>query len=244
MGEHVLIVSGVESSSKDSSEAEARSSEHYDKEYYAYQQPIGEFGAWANLPKFKRFVEPGMNVLDFGCGGGFLLEQLECRGRVGIEPNAEAREAAESRGLTVFATTASLDDNWADLIISNNALEHCRLPLRELELLLPKLKVGGLAVFIVPCESISYRYSAGDPNHHLYSWSPMSIGNLFTEAGYEVLESVPYIHKWPPGHRAIARLFGRRAFDLASRLYARIERSWFQIRVVSRRPGSHQESSE
>jgi hypothetical protein len=61
----------------------------------------------------------------------------------------------------------------------------------------------------------------------------MCIGNLFTEAGYSVIESKPYKHKWPPKFRSIARIGGRRIFDIACRLYSRIERSWYQVRIIA-----------
>jgi hypothetical protein len=61
----------------------------------------------------------------------------------------------------------------------------------------------------------------------------MCIGNLFTEAGFSLIESRPYIHKWPPRYRAIARVGGRRLFEMACRIYGRLERSWFQVRVVA-----------
>jgi len=63
----------------------------------------------------------------------------------------------------------------------------------------------------------------------------MATGNLFDQAGFDVLESKPYIHKWPPNYLTIARL-GRRAFDICCRLYARWERTWFQVRIVGKKP--------
>lgn len=208
---------------------------HYDAKYFAYQAPIGAFGGWANQTKFLSYVRPTDRVLDFGCGGGYLLKNLPCKERAGIEINPTARQVAENNGVTVYADTDEVPDAWADIIISNNALEHTRLPLRELQRLRAKVRPGGAVVFVAPCESIGYAWKPGDINYHLYSWSPMCLGNLFTEAGFTVQESKPYLHKWPPRYRLWAR-FGRRAFDLACRLYARWERSWFQVRVVAHRP--------
>ena len=208
---------------------------HYDAKYFAYQAPIGVFGGWANLGKFAAYVQPDDAVLDFGCGGGYLLENLRCRARAGIEVNPVARNEASRRGLEVFSQTADVPDGWADLLISNNALEHTQHPLQELQALWPKVKPGGRVVFVVPCEAISYAYRPGDPNHHLYSWSPMCLGNLFTEAGFSVQECKPYIHKWPPHYLWWAR-WGRRVFDWVCRLYGRWERSWFQVRLVGRKP--------
>jgi hypothetical protein len=102
------------------------------------------------------------------------------------------------------------------------------------------LKSNGKVIFIVPCESIDYRYNQNDINHHLYSWSPMSIGNLFTEAGYHVLESRAYIHKWPPKQQLIARYGGRKLFEIACRIYGRIDRSWYQVKVVAEKQKSSQ----
>ncbi|MFN5838937.1 MAG: hypothetical protein ACK47J_20015, partial [Pseudanabaena sp.] len=117
-------------------------------------------------------------------------------------------------------------------IISDNALEHTLQPLQELKSLYKKLKTGGKIIFVVPCEAISYSYKPNDINHHLYSWSPMCIGNLFTEAGFSVIESKPYIHKWPPKYQLIAKIGGRPLFEIACHIFGRIERTWFQVRVI------------
>jgi hypothetical protein len=59
----------------------------------------------------------------------------------------------------------------------------------------------------------------------------MCIGNLFEEAGFKVIESKPYIYKWPPHYRTVARLCGRSLFEIFCRIYGRIERSWFHVMV-------------
>jgi SAM-dependent methyltransferase len=208
-------------------------SAHYDDEYFTWQAPLGEFGGWANQSKFADYISKTSRVLDFGCGGGFLLKSIECSKRVGVEVNPTAAETARKNDIEVYGSVDKVPDGYVDVIISNNALEHTLQPLQELKALYKKLKSGGRIVFVVPCESISYSYAPNDINHHLYSWSPMCIGNLFTEAGFSVIESKPYIHKWPPHYRLIARLGGRRLFDLACRIYGRVERTWFQVRVVA-----------
>jgi SAM-dependent methyltransferase len=209
---------------------------HYDEQYFSWQKSISAFGGWANSTKFAQYINPSNRVLDFGCGGGYLLKQIGCAEAAGVEVNEVARREAQRLGVTVYASTAEIVDEWADVIISNHALEHCPHPLRELQALYPKLKAGSRAVFVVPCEAISYAYHPNDMNYHLHSWSPMALGNLFTEAGFHVEESKPYIHKWPPHYRLIARVAGRRLFDLCCRLYGQIERSSFQVRIVARKP--------
>jgi SAM-dependent methyltransferase len=216
-------------------------SPHYDDRYFRWQASIGEFGGWANQTKYLKYISANSNVLDFGCGGGFLLKNLNCSKKVGIEVNPSAAEVAKKNGVEVFARVEDVPNEYVDVIISNNALEHTLQPLEELKSLYKKLQRGGKIIFVVPCESISYAYKPKDINHHLFTWSPMCIGNLFEEAGFSVLESKPYMHKWPPKYRIIARLGGRSLFELACRIYARLERTWFQVRVVAEKKGTHSE---
>jgi SAM-dependent methyltransferase len=208
-------------------------STHYDQEYFDWQAPIGEFGGWADLSKFVAYISSSSRVLDFGCGGGFLLKNIKCSKRVGVEVNPAAADIARKNGIEVFNGVGEVPDEYVDVIISNNALEHTLQPLEELRGLHKKLEAGGRVILVVPCESISHSYKQNDINHHLYSWSPMCIGNLLTEAGFSVIESKPYMHKWPPKYRLIARLGGRGLFEAACRIYGIIERSWFQVRVIA-----------
>lgn len=216
---------------------------HYGAEYFKYQFEIGRFGGWVNLTKFSQYIQPRMKVLDFGCGCGYLLANINCKEKLGVEINPAARAEAERSGIRTVASSADIEDGWADVIVSNHALEHCRHPLQELQALLTKLAPGGFAVFVVPCEAIKNKCRQDDPNHHLYSWSPMSLASLFSEAGFTIVESKPYIHHWPP--RFIPRLLrsvgGRGLFEAGCRIYGaltylRLSPALFsQVRVVAKR---------
>jgi len=188
------------------------------------------------LPKFQPLVSPNDTVIDFGCGGGYLLKRLMCAKKVGVEVNPSAAAVARENGVEVYEKIDDVPNDYVDVAISNNALEHTLQPLAELRELRTKIRPGGRIIFVVPCESISYSYTMGDINHHLYSWSPMCIGNLFSEAGFEVIESKPYIHKWPPFYRKIAKYGGRTLFELSCRIYGRLARTWFQVRIIGRIP--------
>ncbi|MGL5032830.1 MAG: class I SAM-dependent methyltransferase [Microcystaceae cyanobacterium] len=206
---------------------------HYDKDYFDWQAPIGEFGGWANMSKFADFISSDSRVLDFGCGGGFLLKNINCAKKVGVEVNFSAMEVARNNGAEVFRSVAEVPDNYVNVIISTNALEHTLQPLEELKMLYQKLEAGGKIIFVVPCESINMSYDPNNIDHHLYSWSPMCLGNLFSEAGFSVIESKAYIHKWPPKYKAIAKYGGRNVFEIACRIYGRINNSWSQVKVIA-----------
>lgn len=217
----------------------SRASAHYDSNYFEWQSSLGAFGGWANAYKFRHSITEGDTVIDFGCGGGYLLQNLSCRLKIGIEPNPSAAIAVRSTGIRHFASSNDvldeLGEDVADVIISTNVLEHTLDPLQELKDLRRLLKPGGLIHFVVPCDSIHYKYQPGDINHHLFSWSPMNLGNIFSEAGYEVEYTRPFVHKWPPFYRQISTL-GWTIFNIACRIYGHLERSWFQVEVRARRP--------
>ena len=215
---------------------EKTASDHYDAKYFEWQKSIGAFGGWANSHKFLRTIKPTDTVIDFGCGGGFLLANLECARRIGIEPNDAAGAEATRNGVQRFsspqAALKELGEAVADVIISNHALEHTLNPLEEISNVKRLLKPGGKIHFFVPCDSVDYLYDPEDVNYHLFSWSPQNLGNLFHEAGYRIVHAKPYKHKWPPFYRGFARL-GWPLFDLLCRIYGRVNRNWVQVEVLA-----------
>jgi len=210
--------------------------DRYGRNYLIWHAPIGEFGGWANRVKFEKWLSPDLDVLDFGCGGGWLLASLPGRRKLGVEVNPEARRTAENLGVPTAADLAEVPKNAFDRVISNNALEHVQNPFPVLGQLLEKLRPGGLLILVVPCETIRMRFRQNDPNHHLFSWSPQALGNLAQDAGFQVLSCVPFIHKWPPRFQMWARLLGPSLFHLLCRCYGRWETSWTQVHLVARKP--------
>lgn len=114
---------------------------HYDEKYFQYQKNIGVFGAKANRIKFEKLIFDNLKVLDFGCGGGYLLNEFKCKiDKYGIEINEVARNQAIENGLKCYKSSNELPSDYFDLIISNNALEHCENPYLELKELYRALK--------------------------------------------------------------------------------------------------------
>ena len=74
------------------------------------------------------------NVLDFGCGGGYIISSLTCKRRIGIEINEIARQEAAEKGIEVYKYSNEVPDDSCDLIISNHALEHVSAPYEEIKI--------------------------------------------------------------------------------------------------------------
>lgn len=222
-------------------EASNTSSKHYDENYFNWQKGKGGggFGGWAEPKKFQEFIKKTDVVIDFGCGGGFLLNGLFCKEKIGIEPNQSAGESCINLGINLFSSPAEaiqhLGHEYADVIISNHALEHTYNPLQELLNLKMLLKRGGEIIFCVPCEGIGCGYKAGNIDQHLYTWSPLNLGNLFNEAGFQVEHSKPLLHKWPPFYRSLAKL-GWPIFNSLCLIYGYINRSTSQVIIKAIKP--------
>jgi SAM-dependent methyltransferase len=209
---------------------------HYDDQYFEWQRKSGEFCGAANRLKFEAFSGPDKAILDFGCGGGFMLKNLPAKTRMGVEINPSARKLAIENGIEAVSKTEEVPNDFADLIISDHALEHTPHPLEELKKLFPKLKAGGKIVFVVPCEHVDYNYVPDDINQHLYSWSPMAIGNLFTQAGFQVISSRAFFHKHFPYSYRLRPLIGEKAFNFLCKMNGLLNRRRLnEVQVIAQR---------
>jgi SAM-dependent methyltransferase len=210
---------------------------HYDESYFAWQSSSGQLMANLERWKFTPFVKPADVVLDFGCGGGYILAGLPCKEKYGVEVNPIARMEAE-RIVKVHATVDDLPaDLIFDVIISHHALEHVDNPLHELERLKCRLKPEGKMVFVVPSEIwLKQRaYRPGDISQHLYTWTPLSLGNLFARAGLVVESAELLRHRTLPKTVLLYPLMPDSVFHFGCRLWAGLTRTR-QIRIVASRP--------
>jgi len=205
---------------------------YYDNEYYIWQKKMGEFGGVADSFKFESFVHTSDTVLDFGCGGGYLLSKLPCKRRIGIELNDIAREQASEMGIEVYKYATDAPDDSCDLIISNHALEHTLNPYGEINALYSKLKKNGKIVFVVPNEK-KKKWNPVDINKHLYTWSEINLGNLFDFAGYNVLSVKELYHRWPPKYFLMHKIFGKSLFHITCRIYGFFRNNLSQIQIVA-----------
>lgn len=106
-----------------------QASDHYGETYFEQQSKAGTIGVRMNAPLFRKYIKKDGCVLDFGCGGGFLLQELDVAQPLGVDVNAVAHKSAGEKGIEVFERLDQIPDGIVDTIVSNHALEHTENPL-------------------------------------------------------------------------------------------------------------------
>jgi SAM-dependent methyltransferase len=209
---------------------------YYDQNYFnLYQKKIGLFGGKASLFKFQKFIKKSDTVLDFGCGGGFLLSNLTCKKKLGIEINETARINAIKLGIDCFDNIDLIEDSSVDVVISSHCLEHTTSPHDVIIKIYNKLKSGGTIIIVVPIDSFRVKYKPNNVDNHLYSFSPMNLGNLLNSVGFKDIQVKPLLHKWPPYYFYVQKYLGWKLFHAICYLYGHIRTSVVQIKVVAQK---------
>jgi SAM-dependent methyltransferase len=204
--------------------------------YFEYQERASPYAARLDRRKFETYATDDDVVVDFGCAAGDLLDALPGRRKIGIEVNEVARERATARGITVVASAKDLTDASADVIVSNHALEHTIAPLHELRELRRILVPGGRLILSLPIDDwrAQRRLEEPDPNHHLYTWTPLLLRNLLDEAGFRVMDVRVITHAWPPFTATFARLPDG-LFDVLATAWS-VVRMRRQLFAIAQRP--------
>lgn len=214
----------------------------YHAERFGDRQALGRmwqsryFHPWCSVDKV---------VLDFGCGDGVLLSQLQARHKFAVEVNEHCDSDIVKNNaywlgrLEVCRTTAEVASGSVDVVISNHSLEHVLEPLQVLGELLRTMKKSGTLVLVTPFDDWrrgGYRtFRPDDRDRHLYTWSPQNLGNLLVQSGFAV-ESVRISHTaWSPRLFWVRRYLGAIAWRLSCRLLATIKSSR-EVVAIARKP--------
>ncbi len=207
--------------------------------YFTWQRRPGLLQGFWNRHLWSPYIRWCDDVLDFGCGGGFLLHVLEARSRVGVEINPHAAASARALGITTYATVAEVPGTF-DRIITSHVLEHIPNPRQALIELREKLRDGDSRLLVLlPLDDwrnrANRRYTRTDRSMHLQTWTPQTLGNLLSSSGLEVLDVRVVREAWPPGASLLWKL-SPRLFRVCSFMYAIAARR-FQLFAVCRHSG-------
>lgn len=189
-----------------------------------------KFGRVFQTRYFRPFCSKDLVLLDFGCADGLFLRILPAKRRIGVEVIHEALESCRKLceeteiPIDLHESLETVADDSVDVVISNHCLEHVPSPIHVLGQIRRVLKSGGIFVIVVPFDDFrskgSRRWRPGSRSNHLFTWTPMNLGNLVTEAGFEVKECSICTTAWSSKFYWIHDLFGLTAFKTACFLFS------------------------
>jgi len=198
------------------------------EEYFRWQQTLGNAGAVIEARTFQRYIGENHCVLDFGCGGGFLLKQLSCERRLGVEINPAARQVAIQNGVECYSDLSEVPNQLADIVISNHALEHVPSPVAVLTELKRLMKPNGILVLKLPIDDwrTQRQIDPDDINCHLYTWTPQLLFNCLRESGFDKAQISVGVdtRAWFPGFEKAYKRLPWFIFDAACRGFAILKR--------------------
>ncbi len=205
---------------------EYQASEHYQAErgkaYFAAQNRFAPLGAKLDARKFAPFVRPGDRVLDFGCAGGWLLREVVCGKRIGVEINEEAHPICKTNNVKVYKFVSEVTERDFDVIISHHCLEHVPYPIEALCALRDLLSPAGKLVMVVPIDDWRAQsdHTGTDADHHLHTWTPRLMANTLAEAGFTPLQMKVITHSWFRGWPYVYGKIPESVFDALCWMYS------------------------
>jgi SAM-dependent methyltransferase len=141
---------------------------------------------------FTPYINETHRVLDFGCGPGNLLATLPAKDNCGVEISRESRALAAAKGIDVRERLEDFAGDSFERIISAHALEHVIDPAEKLAQIRELLQPDGRFILVLPMNEWSHypqrKWVPNEKNQHLYTWTPLLLGNLLKVCGFEPLE--------------------------------------------------------
>lgn len=180
------------------------------RKYFAWQGEDGLTQALYNKHLWQPYISVTDDVLDFGCGGGFLLKILDAKRKAGVEVNPHARESARQLGIETYGSVEEVAGTF-DKVISSHALEHVPHPRQAvLELKERLTDEDSRLLLLLPLDDwrarMNRHYRPNDAHMHLQTWTPQLLGNLLSSCGLRVDEVRVINHAWPPKRQLLWRL--------------------------------------
>ena len=176
-------------------------------------------GGTAVLDILDQHIPPGgvRRVLDFGCGVGAWLNDLQDRGwdTWGIEPSSSAAFVRHQRLQEIPS------DGRFDLVMVYHVLEHLPHPLDTLRRLAAAVRAGGLCFVSVPrLDTVAIHRQFAyclHPRHHIVAYTEACLRGLLAGAGFEVVEALHELDaQFTAGKPLRMRLLTRRVAEPAA----------------------------
>jgi 2-polyprenyl-3-methyl-5-hydroxy-6-metoxy-1,4-benzoquinol methylase len=182
----------------------------------ANYQSYGQYGHTVRKAIAPFIPESAQRLLDVGCHTGGFGEGLKSLREVeiwGVEPNVEAASYASLLLNKVlcepFDSTTTVPDNYFDVVVFNDVLEHLVDPWSALMLAKKKLRPGGCIVASIPNflhkenllhilldRNFEYQNAGIRDKTHLRFFTKKSAQQLFIDCGCRVEKSVGVNEDW------------------------------------------------
>jgi 2-polyprenyl-3-methyl-5-hydroxy-6-metoxy-1,4-benzoquinol methylase len=159
----------------------------YHKHVFSDDPFVRSVIARGRAKKLQPLLNADDRVLEYGVGIGLNLRDLRCRERTGYDLSGYGRSACEEGGIKFTNDLGTLSGKRFSVVLCHHVLEHVPGPLESLREIRELLEPGGRLILCVPFERGRHflHHDPNDINRHLYSWNPLSLGNLLAEAGFE-----------------------------------------------------------
>ena len=170
-----------------------------DKAYEEKYHQIEEWNWWfiarrKSILSLLKNTGKKEKILDIGCAGGPLLNDLKNQGfenASGADFSAEAVAKCKQRGLQAYQMDAhnlQFDTNSFDLLIASDSLEHLEFDEKALKNWHNILKPGGKLLVFVP--AYMFLWSEHDAvNHHYRRYTKTELTQKLQQAGFNVKRS-------------------------------------------------------
>jgi len=167
-----------------------------DKEYEEAYHQIEEWNWWfvsrrKTILGLLKNTDKKASILDIGCAGGPLLNELKNNGFenvCGADFSQEAVEKCGQRGLKAYlmdAQNLQFGPNNFDLLIASDCLEHLENDEKALKNWHSILKPGGKILVFVP--AYMFLWSEHDAvNHHYRRYTKTELTHKLKQAGFTV----------------------------------------------------------
>ncbi len=175
----------------------------YDERYYRYRESTRDFRIEAEILYKLLKLEPGLRILEVGCGGGAFLSYLEEKGykAVGVDILEESVRLASQRAkncevICGDAMRLPFESASFDRLVSHHLVEHLEDLSEALREWKRVLKPGGIMAICTPNRLYPSPRIFEDPSHvHIFDGKELK--NVVERAGFSVEDSLTiFPHLW------------------------------------------------
>ena len=190
----------------------------------------------ARAKKFQVQIGPADVVLEYGVGYGWNLAGLRCGRKIGFDLTSFLGNELARQGIEFVPATSGLPSAGVDVVLCHHVMEHILSPPVALDEMRRLLKPAGRLLLTVPSERSSRRetFNPAEPNHHLYTWTVQTLGNLVADCGFKVTEARRAVYGYDrfAATRALKLRLGEPGFRFLRRTL-QLLRPLYEVRLIA-----------